>query len=64
MHANTLTLLSCRGDPKFLGDETISDYYGIGGIDPSAHIGFTAIFFIVYFVLAYITMSVRKYQDR
>uniref|UniRef100_A0A7S3VU76 ABC transporter domain-containing protein n=1 Tax=Dunaliella tertiolecta TaxID=3047 RepID=A0A7S3VU76_DUNTE len=51
------------GDPPFL-DTTVTDYYNIGGIDPDAHVGFLAIFFGVFFLLAWTTMSFRKYADR
>ncbi|KAF5832767.1 P-loop containing nucleoside triphosphate hydrolase protein [Dunaliella salina] len=51
------------GDPHFL-DTTISDYYNIGGIDPDAHVGFLALFFPVFFMLAWTTMSFKKYADR
>jgi len=51
------------GDPEFLGT-TVIDYFNIGGIDPDAHVGFLAIFFLVFFLMAWTTMSVRKYADR
>eukprot|EP00983_Pelagomonas_calceolata_P079320 1154609-Pelagomonas_calceolata.AAC.2 len=52
-----------RGNPEFL-DTTILDYYNIEGINPDAHVGFLAIFFLVFFLMAWTTMSVRKYADR
>uniref|UniRef100_A0A7S3VTN2 ABC transporter domain-containing protein n=1 Tax=Dunaliella tertiolecta TaxID=3047 RepID=A0A7S3VTN2_DUNTE len=51
------------GNPEFL-DTTILDYYNIEGINPDAHVGFLAIFFLVFFLMAWTTMSVRKYADR
>ncbi len=38
--------------------------YNLGSIDKWRYMGYCAIFFIVFFILAYIPMQFKKYQSR
>lgn len=58
-----LNQFDAMGDPPVFG-QPITVYYDIHKFNPSNTLGYTALFFIGFFGLAYITMSVRKYQDR
>lgn len=60
---------SDKGDPIFMSNPgqdpvTIMDYYGVGGIDKWAYLGFLALFFLFWFICAWVTLSVRKYSSR
>lgn len=43
---------------------TVLNYYSLGEVDKWTYMGYLALFFIVFFLLALITMTFKKYQSR
>ncbi|EFJ44628.1 hypothetical protein VOLCADRAFT_95021 [Volvox carteri f. nagariensis] len=50
-------------NPSWLGG-TVLSYYSLAHVDKWRYMGFLALFFIVFFLLALITMQFKKYQSR
>mmetsp|Transcript_15663 Transcript_15663/g.27086 ORF Transcript_15663/g.27086 Transcript_15663/m.27086 type:complete len:488 (-) Transcript_15663:808-2271(-) len=53
-----------NGDPEYMEGLTVLQYYNIDGIEKWAHTGFLSLFFIVFFVGAWLTLSYKKYTNR
>ncbi|GLI65656.1 hypothetical protein VaNZ11_009256 [Volvox africanus] len=51
-------------DPTWLGGNTVLSYYGLANVDKWRYMGFLSLFFIVFFLLAWITMQFKRYQLR
>ncbi len=52
------------GNPPWIGGQTVLDYYFLGGVSKSAYVGYLALFFPVFFVFAWLTLSYMKYSSR
>ncbi|KXZ47828.1 hypothetical protein GPECTOR_32g440 [Gonium pectorale] len=50
-------------DPKWLGGTVLSNY-SLHNVDKWRYMGYSVLFFIVFFLLALITMQFKKYQSR
>lgn len=44
--------------------QSVLDYYELGGIKRSNYVGFLSLFFGVFFMLAWLTLSYKKYASR
>ncbi|GLC33334.1 hypothetical protein PLESTB_000344800 [Pleodorina starrii] len=52
-----------KSNPSWLGG-TVLSYYGLENVDKWRNMGFLALFFIVFFLFALLTMQFKKYQSR
>ncbi len=51
-------------NPTWIGGQTVLEYYGLNGVSKWNCLGYQTCFFVFFFVCAYITLSVKKYQTR
>lgn len=51
-------------DPLWNDGKTVLQTYGLQNVDAGANLGYLSLFFPVFFVLTWITLSVKKYQSR
>ncbi|KAG2450267.1 hypothetical protein HYH02_004778 [Chlamydomonas schloesseri] len=51
------------GNPAWMGS-TVLHYYSLAYVDKWAYMGYLSLFFIVFFLLALLTMTFKKYQSR
>ncbi len=44
--------------------QTVLEYYGLDGVDKRTYIGYNALFFLAFVLLAYLVLSFVKHQKR
>lgn len=53
-----------KGDPLLLEGKTVLQYYALDGASQYNYLGYMALFFLFFFMCAWMTLSFRKYQNR
>ena len=44
--------------------QTVLTYFGLSNVNKSAYIGYDSLFFLVYFILAFLALSFIRWENR